>query len=155
MADGDSDYEFGSGEDELARLERQRRALAPAELLPLPPPTGDIEGTRGRNSPGNDEKATAVTGGLNQVFPDHAHTITGAASRPTPREDPPAARPRPPADRPAARPMAGAEDRAAEAVVRAATAGSSGPVRRSSCLSHIALLTIVTRTTLAHCHPDA
>ena len=33
MADGDSDYEFGSGEDELARLERQGRALAPATRM--------------------------------------------------------------------------------------------------------------------------
>jgi hypothetical protein len=33
MADGDSDYEFGSGEDELARLERQDRALAPATRM--------------------------------------------------------------------------------------------------------------------------
>ena len=33
MADGDSDYEFGGGEDELARLERQGRALAPATRM--------------------------------------------------------------------------------------------------------------------------
>ena len=33
MADGESNYEFGSGEDELARLERQGRALAPATRM--------------------------------------------------------------------------------------------------------------------------
>jgi cyclopropane fatty-acyl-phospholipid synthase-like methyltransferase len=33
MADSDSDYEFGRGEDELARLERQGRALAPATRM--------------------------------------------------------------------------------------------------------------------------
>ncbi len=33
MADSDSDYQFGSGEDELARLELQGRALAPATRM--------------------------------------------------------------------------------------------------------------------------
>ena len=33
MGDSDSDYEFGSGEDELARLELQGRALAPATRM--------------------------------------------------------------------------------------------------------------------------
>ena len=33
MADGEPNYEFGGGEDELARLERQGRALAPATRM--------------------------------------------------------------------------------------------------------------------------
>ncbi len=33
MGDSDSDYEFGSAEDELARLELQGRALAPATRM--------------------------------------------------------------------------------------------------------------------------
>ena len=33
MGDSDSGYQFGSGEDELARLELQGRALAPATRM--------------------------------------------------------------------------------------------------------------------------
>jgi len=33
MGDSDSEYQFGSGEDELARLEVQGRAFAPATRM--------------------------------------------------------------------------------------------------------------------------